>query len=82
MGEEKNYPGRYRGTPAKGSDVLQDSFGFSGSRVELRKFVAPEFVSGQGARRLAARYAMNFGASKALIVTAPASSRRAGPRRR
>ncbi|MDA8387420.1 MAG: iron-containing alcohol dehydrogenase [Nitrospiraceae bacterium] len=42
-----------------------------GERVELRKFVAPEFMFGEGARRLAARYARNFGASKVLIVTDP-----------
>jgi alcohol dehydrogenase class IV len=38
---------------------------------ELRKFVAPEFVFGEDARHLAARYASNFGASKVLIVTDP-----------
>ncbi len=36
---------------------------------ELRKFVAPEFVFGSGARFLAGRYLMNFGVRKALIVT-------------
>lgn len=40
-------------------------------RIELRKFVAPEFIFGEGARHMAARYAKNFGASKALIVTDP-----------
>ncbi len=38
---------------------------------ELRKFVAPEFVFGSGARFLAGRYARNFGARKVLIVTDP-----------
>lgn len=41
------------------------------SKTELRKFVAPEFVFGIGARHMAARYAKNFGTSKALIVTDP-----------
>lgn len=36
---------------------------------ELRKFVAPEFVFGAGARRLAGRYAKNLGARKVLVVT-------------
>ncbi len=39
--------------------------------LELRKFVAPEFIFGLGALRLAGRYAKNFGASKILIVTDP-----------
>lgn len=39
--------------------------------AELRKFVAPEFVFGEGARHLASRYAKNFGASKVMIVTDP-----------
>ena len=38
---------------------------------ELRKFVAPEFVFGIGARDLAARYALNYGARKILVVTDP-----------
>lgn len=37
--------------------------------MELRKFVVPEFVFGQGARRLAGRYARNFGASRVLLVS-------------
>lgn len=37
----------------------------------MRKFVAPEFVFGEGARHLAAQYAKNFGASKVLLVTDP-----------
>ncbi len=37
----------------------------------LRKFVAPEFVFGIGARHLAGRYAANFGARKVLIVSDP-----------
>jgi len=39
--------------------------------AELRKFVAPEFVFGQGARDLAGRYARNYGARKVLVVTDP-----------
>jgi len=38
---------------------------------ELRKFVAPEVVVGVGSRRLAGRYAKNFGAVRALLVTDP-----------
>ncbi len=38
---------------------------------ELRKFVAPEFVFGPGALTLIGRYARNFGAKKALVVTDP-----------
>jgi len=38
---------------------------------ELRKFVAPEFVFGIDARKLAGRYAKNFGARKLLVVTDP-----------
>lgn len=37
--------------------------------VELRKFVAPEFVFGRGAIDLTGRYAANFGARKVLVVT-------------
>jgi alcohol dehydrogenase class IV len=36
---------------------------------ELRKFVAPEFVFGMGARHLAGRYVRNFRAKKILLVT-------------
>jgi alcohol dehydrogenase class IV len=39
--------------------------------AELRKFVAPEFVFGQGACNLAGRYARNYGAQKVLVVTDP-----------
>ncbi|MDD1719213.1 MAG: iron-containing alcohol dehydrogenase [Methanoregulaceae archaeon] len=39
--------------------------------LELRKFVAPEFVIGSDARRLAGRYAKNFGASGVFVVTGP-----------
>lgn len=38
---------------------------------ELRKFVAPEFIFGIGARRLAGRYAKNFAARKVFVVTDP-----------
>ncbi|HTP65423.1 MAG TPA: alcohol dehydrogenase-like regulatory protein ErcA [Geobacteraceae bacterium] len=41
------------------------------SEFELRKFVAPEFVFGIGARKLAGRYATNFGARKVMVVTDP-----------
>ena len=37
--------------------------------LELRKFVAPEFVFGADARKLAGRYAMNVGARKVLVVS-------------
>ncbi|SDZ09433.1 alcohol dehydrogenase-like regulatory protein ErcA [Tindallia californiensis] len=37
--------------------------------LELRKFVVPELVMGQGASLLINRYAMHFGARKALLVT-------------
>jgi alcohol dehydrogenase len=43
----------------------------SGTLLELRKFVAPEFIFGAGALTLAGRYAKNFGAQKALVVTDP-----------
>ena len=39
--------------------------------LELRKFVAPEFVYGLGARHLAGQYARNFGARHVLLVTDP-----------
>lgn len=35
----------------------------------LRKFVSPEVIFGRGARKLAGRYAQQYEASKALIVT-------------
>lgn len=38
---------------------------------ELRKFVAPEFVFGVGAARLAGQYAANLSIRKALVVTGP-----------
>jgi len=37
--------------------------------MELRKFVAPEILFGNGSRELAARYAVNFGGRKVLVVT-------------
>lgn len=40
-------------------------------RLELRKFVAPEIVFGEGAFRKAAGYAYNFGAKKVFLVTDP-----------
>jgi alcohol dehydrogenase class IV len=39
--------------------------------LELRKFVAPEFVYGVGALNLIGRYAKNFGAKKTLVVSDP-----------
>ncbi len=39
--------------------------------LELRKFVAPEFVFGAGARKLAGQYAKNMGVHKVLLVTDP-----------
>ena len=39
--------------------------------LELRKFVAPEFVFGNGARLLVGRYAANLGARRVLVVTGP-----------
>lgn len=39
--------------------------------LDLRKFVAPEFVYGVGALTQIGRYARNFGARKALVVTDP-----------
>ncbi|KAF5075622.1 Alcohol dehydrogenase 2 [anaerobic digester metagenome] len=38
---------------------------------ELRKFLAPEFIFGNGARLLAGRYARNFSARRVFIVTDP-----------
>lgn len=37
--------------------------------LELRKFVAPEFIFGAGARYTAGRYALNYGARKLLLVS-------------
>jgi len=42
-----------------------------GTSLELRKFVAPEFVIGKDARLLAGRYAKNLGATNVFIVTGP-----------
>lgn len=39
------------------------------SRLELRKFVSPEIVFGEGALSLAGRYAKNLGAEKVLVVS-------------
>jgi len=39
--------------------------------LEMRKFVAPEFVIGSDARRLAGRYAKNISATHVFIVTGP-----------
>lgn len=37
--------------------------------LELRKFVAPEFVFGLDSTQLVSQYALNFGALKAFVVT-------------
>lgn len=37
--------------------------------AELRKFVAPEFIFGNGSRKVAGRYASNLGISRALLVS-------------
>lgn len=39
--------------------------------LNLRKFLVPEIVYGEGALKLAGRHASNFGATKVLIVTDP-----------
>ncbi len=39
--------------------------------LTLRKFLSPEIVYGEGALRLAGRYAANLGATKVLVVTDP-----------
>jgi alcohol dehydrogenase len=39
--------------------------------LDMRKFVAPEFVIGSDARRLAGRYAKNFSATNVFVVTGP-----------
>lgn len=39
--------------------------------MELRKYLVPEFILGDGAINLVGRYAANFQAKKALIVTDP-----------
>jgi alcohol dehydrogenase len=41
------------------------------SGLELRKFVAPEYLFGVGARSLAGRYAKNLGARKVMVVSDP-----------
>ncbi len=40
-------------------------------QLELRKFLVPEFVFGEGALNLAGNYARNLGAKKVLLVTDP-----------
>ena len=37
--------------------------------LNLRKFLVPEIVYGAGSIELSGRHALNFGASKALVVT-------------
>lgn len=41
------------------------------SELELRKFVAPEFIFGLDARYMAGQYAKNFGIKRVLLVTDP-----------
>lgn len=43
----------------------------TGSFLNLRKYLAPEIVYGEGAISLSGRHTNNFGASKVLIVTDP-----------
>ncbi len=43
----------------------------SKNSIELRKFVAPEIITGIDARLLVSRYLAHFGASKPMIVTDP-----------
>lgn len=38
-------------------------------QLELRKFVAPEYIFGVDAKKLAAKYCLNFGGNKVLLVT-------------
>lgn len=40
-------------------------------RLSLRKFLAPEFIFGTGARKLVVQYAKNFSLSKVMIATDP-----------
>jgi alcohol dehydrogenase class IV len=42
-----------------------------GRKLELRKFVTPEIVFGEGALNLTGQYAISFGARKVLLVTDP-----------
>jgi alcohol dehydrogenase len=46
---------------------MEERFNFH----ELRKFLAPEFIFGADARKLAGRYAKNLGGSFVLLVTDP-----------
>ncbi|MGO3784337.1 MAG: iron-containing alcohol dehydrogenase, partial [Vreelandella alkaliphila] len=39
--------------------------------TQLRKFVAPEIIFGDGARHAAGNYATTFGAEKVLLVSDP-----------
>ena len=41
------------------------------SRSELRKFLAPEFIFGEGALELAGQYAKKLGVNKVLVVSDP-----------
>lgn len=43
----------------------------AGVMLDMRKFVAPEFVFGLGASRLAGQYCRNLGARRPLVVTMP-----------
>jgi len=45
------------------------------SLLEMRKFVAPEFVFGAGVIELAGQYAINYNARKILLVTDPGVKR-------
>ncbi len=52
-----------------------------GNLLQLRKFVAPEFVFGLGAADLAGRYAHNLGAHRVLLVTDPGLEAHGYPQR-
>ncbi|MBN1432765.1 MAG: iron-containing alcohol dehydrogenase [Methanomicrobiaceae archaeon] len=43
----------------------------TGYNRALRKFVSPEFITGDGAREFAGRYSLNFNLKKVLFVTDP-----------
>lgn len=43
----------------------------TGYNSDLRKFVSPEFITGDGAREFAGRYSSNFNLKRVLLVTDP-----------
>ena len=46
--------------------------------LEMRKFVAPEFVIGNNSRLLAGRYAKNLGATNVSVIADQTSSKWGG----